>query len=214
MWTPRRLWQALIGLALIGFLASLFGPAERWLGVDIGATGASLQHLALMGSVLVIALRPRQVFPEDWSLAESRAWVGLLFTSMILVGFGKFLRVMAQLEVVPRKLWEVPGHHFIYLVVALFIAWSLTSGLLGRGAGPIDQDERDVRLRNQADRAGDWTLTLLVIGCVSLLINVPATTLAWWLEPMILANVLLGVLIVKALAEYIALVTSYRLARR
>jgi uncharacterized membrane protein len=213
MWSVRRLWLVLVTLAVAGCLASLFAPAERWLGVDLGAIGASLLYLALLGSVLVTALRPRQVFPEDWSLAEARAWVGLVFTGMILLGFGKFLWVLAQLEEVPRKPWGVPAGHFLFLLVTLFIAWSLISGLLARGAGPVEQDERDLRLRNQADRAGDLTLTFIVIGFVVVLINGPAV-LGWWLEPMVLANTLLGVLIVKAMVEFVALVTSYAQGRR
>ena len=49
MWTVRRRWQALIALALVACMANLFGPAERWWGVDIGATGAAVFYLCLVG---------------------------------------------------------------------------------------------------------------------------------------------------------------------
>ncbi len=47
MWTVRRVWAVFISLAVLACLANLFGPAERWWGVDLGATGAAVFHLAL-----------------------------------------------------------------------------------------------------------------------------------------------------------------------
>ncbi len=78
MWTVRRRWQALIALALVACMANLFGPAERWLGVDIGATGAAVFYLCLVGLLVLMALKGGEVFPDTWSLAERRAWVGMV----------------------------------------------------------------------------------------------------------------------------------------
>ena len=41
----------------------------------------------------------------------------------------------------------------------------------------------------------------------------PAAQLAWWLSPIVLANVLIGLLIAKSLVEYLALTLQYRAAR-
>ena len=87
-------WQALIALALVACMANLFGPAERWLGVDIGATGASVFYLCLVGLLVLMALKGSEVFPDTWSLAERRAWVGMAFTALIVVATGKFLWVL------------------------------------------------------------------------------------------------------------------------
>lgn len=214
MWSPLRLWAVLFSLAVLAFTANLFGPAARWWGVDLGASGAAVFHLALIGSVILVALRPREVIPEAWSVAEGRAWLGLVFMTMILLAFAKLMWLLSTLAEVPATPAAVPARHFLWELVVLFIAWRVTSSLLGRGAGPIELDERDLRMRNRADRAGDWALSLTVIECVVLLAWLPATTLAWWLEPMILAHALIGFLIVKALVEHAALVAGYTLARR
>jgi hypothetical protein len=214
MWTVGRLWQAFLVLVVAGCLASLFGPAERWWGVDLGASGSALFNLGLIGAMVLAGMKPGQLFPEDWAVAERRAWVGLVFTWVILLSFAKFLTTLAALEVVPRTLFEVPIRHLVIELTFPFIAWGVISGLLARGMGPIEQDERDLQLRNAADRAGDWGLTLTVIAGVVLLHNVSAERLAWWLAPMILANVLVGILILKALVESLALVTLYARARR
>jgi hypothetical protein len=214
MWSPRRLWAALIVLMLCSFAAYLFGPAERWWGVDVGATGASLFHLSLAGLLVLIGLKRGEVFPDAWSLAERRAWTGMAFSTLILVGFGKFLWLLAALETVPARPYELPARHLLSLIVGLGIAWGISAHLLGRGAGPVDHDERDLRLRFEADRAGDLALCLAVVGSVLLLANVSAPTLTWWLEPMVLANVLIAVLVGKLLVEYAALVALYLRARR
>jgi hypothetical protein len=214
MWTVRRLWRALIALAFTACVASLFGPAAPWWGVDIGAVGSNVFHLAVIASTVVAAMRPREIFPEEMAIAECRAWVGCVFTAMILLGFAKYLAMLAHLEAVPTNFHDLPFRHFQVLLVTLFIAWGVTSGVLAHGAGAIESDERDLRLRHAADRDGDWALTFIVIGCVVLLMAVPAQRLDWWLEPIILANVLIGVLVVKVQVESVALVTRYAQTRR
>jgi|SRR5688572_2081573 len=213
MWTARSLWPALISLALLGALASLFGPGERWGGVDIGASGSAVFNLAVIASVILVSLRPQAAFPEHWSLAETRAWVGLVFTALICCGFVKFLYAVAALDTVPTTVAALPARHFIWLLTTLIIAWGITSGVLAYRGGP-DLDERDLRMRHQADRAGDWALTIIVIAAIVLLVRQPALQLEWWLEPLILANVLVAVLTFKGLVEHAALVAIYAAARR
>src|SRR5688500_14483227 len=107
MWTVRRQWQALIALALVACVANLFGPAERWLGVDLGATGAAVFHLCLAGLLVFMALKGSEVFPETLSLAERRGWVGMGFTALILAAMAKFLWSLSHLDVVPTRLYEL-----------------------------------------------------------------------------------------------------------
>jgi hypothetical protein len=214
MWTVRRQWQALIALALLACVANLFGPAERWWGVDIGATGAAVFYLCLVALLSLMALKGREIFPETWSLAERRAWVGLGFSTLIVGATGKFLWIFSQLEVVPTRPYEVPARYLVNFIIVMAIAWGVAARVLGRGAGPVEHDERDLRLRFQADRAGDWALCLAVVASVLLLSTFPASSLSWWLQPLVLANVLIAVLIAKMLVEHAALAALYARARR
>jgi hypothetical protein len=214
MWTVRRHGQVLIALALVACVANLFGPAERWWGVDIGATGAAVFYLCVLALLVLLALKGSEVFPDTWSLAERRAWVGMGFTALIFVATGKFLWFFSHLEVVPTRLYEVPARNLVNFIIVMGIAWGIAARVLGRGAGPVEHDERDLRLRFQADRAGDWALSLTVVASVVLLATAAASSLAWWLQPLVLANVLLAVLIAKLFIEHAALVALYARARR
>ena len=78
----------------------------------------------------------------------------------------------------------------------------------------IEQDERDLRLRHAADRVGDWAFTIVIAWCVGLLVGQPAERLTWFLEPLIAANVLIGILIAKSLVEHVYLVARYAWDRR
>jgi hypothetical protein len=167
-----------------------------------------------VGLLVLMSMRPNEVFPESWSLAERRAWVGLAITAIIAIAFGRFLWTLSQMEIVPMRLYDLPAQRIVSFVIVLGIAWGVAAQVLGRGAGPVEQDERDLRLRYDADRAGDWALSLTVIGCVILLANVSPSDIAWWLQPLVLANVLIEVMIAKLLVEHLALVAMYARARR
>ena len=214
MWTVRRQWQVLIALGLVACVANLFGPAERWWGVDIGATGAAVFYLCLVALLGLMALKGSDAFPETWSLAERRAWVGMGFSALIFGATAKFLWAFSHLEIVPSRLYEVPARNLVSFIIVMAIAWGMAGHVLGRGAGPVDHDERDLRLRFQADRIGDWALCLTVVASVLLLASAAASSLAWWLQPRVLANVLIAVLIAKMLVEHAALVVLYARARR
>ena len=54
----------------------------------------------------------------------------------------------------------------------------------------------------------------MVIASVVLLAALPAGRLAWWLTPLVAANALIGVLIVRTLADYAFLVALYARERR
>ena len=63
----------------------------------------------------------------------------------------------------------MPARNLVSFIIVMVIAWGVAAHVLGRGAGPVEHDERDLRLRFQADRAGDWALSLTVVACVVLL---------------------------------------------
>jgi L-asparagine transporter-like permease len=96
----------------------------------------------------------------------------------------------------------------------LIIIWEVISHLIGRRAGDVQTDERDLRLKNVSARAGDWSLTVIIISCVCVLAFTPAPLLAWWLSPIVLANLLIGLLIARSLVEHVVLTLAYFAARR
>jgi len=213
MHSSRRLAWILLSLGVVAAIAALFGPTERWGGIDIGATGASLFAGAMLCGIWLFVARGETVFPDDMSIAERRAWVGFLFIGIILLSFSRHLWMLWANEIAPVSHDQFVGRHFIQRLILLIIVWSVISHLIGRSSGGIEVDERDLRLRHRADRVGDWAFTLIVIGCIAVLASVPATLLAWWLDPIVLANVLIGLLIVKSFVEHAALTTSYRVGR-
>lgn len=213
MHPSRRLAWVLLSIGVFAAIAALFGPAERWGGIDIGATGASLFACAMLCGIWLFVARGETVFPDDMSIAERRAWVGFVFIAMILFSFSRHLWMLWANEIVPLTHDQFFGRRFIQRLLLLVIVWSVIAHLIGRSAGGIQADERDLRLRHRADRVGDGALTLIVIGCIAMLAYVPATFLEWWLEPIVLANVLIGLLIVKSFVEHAALTTSYRVGR-
>jgi hypothetical protein len=208
----RQAW-VFLGVVVLGALATLFGPSERWGGVDIGATGPTVFLLGMGGLLWLFANRGEQVFPEHMSVAEKRAWVGLVFIAVILASFARHIWALSVRGVVPEYIHGFFAHQFISRLVVLIIAWSVISHLIGRREGSVEADERDLRLRHRADRAGDWALTLIVIAGICVLASAPAQRLAWWLAPVVLANLLIGLLIAKSLVEHVALALAYRTAR-
>jgi hypothetical protein len=203
------LW-IVVGVSAIAALAALFGPAEPWAGVDVGATGVSLFVGALGAMIWLFATRGDTVFPDDMSVAERRAWIGLFFVGAVLLSFSRHLWTLWAHEIVPAGPAEFLGYKFVHRLIVLIVVWAVISHLIGRAAGGIETDERDLRVRHRADRVGDWAFTLIVIACVTVLASVPASFLGWWLAPIVLANVLVGLLIVKSFVEHVALAYTYR----
>lgn len=116
---------------------------------------------------------------------------------------------LAQHEV-PQSIGEMPTQHFIFNIFAMLISWAVVSKTIGTDpANTVDFDERDRRIQRAAGRAGDLAFTLIVVCCIGLLVALPAQRLEWWLAPLIAAQVLIGMLIVKSLSEYVYPVVSY-----
>jgi hypothetical protein len=214
MWSARRQATVLVVLGFITGLAALFGPAERWGGVDLGATGATLFCLTLVAAIVLLANRANEIFPEDSALAERRAWIGTVFVVFVLLSFLRFMWALSHQPVPPQTLDTSYARHFLQHVFSLIVAWKVLSYLIGRGAGAVQLDERDLRLEHSAIRAGDVALTAIIIALVCALAFVPAPLLAWWLAPVVLANLLIGMLIARALVEHLVLMFAYIAARR
>lgn len=210
-----RLAWAVLALTLIGALGSLFGPQERWWGLEIGRLGATVFGFTLWIGAGLFAAYPERIFSPTWSIAERRAWAGLFFVLLIFLGYLRFMWTLGGLPQIPDSLGELPADNFLWNLAVMLIAWAVVSSTLrGREPAVIEADERDLRLRRAADHVGDWALTIMIAWCVGLLVAQPADRLAWWLEPMIAANVLVGILIAKTLVEHAYLVGRYAWDRR
>jgi len=210
-----RLAWLLVVLALVGAVAGLFGPHERVWGVDLGATGTAVLGFTLWTGAWLFARYPDAIFPPEWSIAERRAWAGLLFLTLVSLSFVRFMITIAHLDSPAVSIAELPSRHFMWNLFVLLIAWAVVAKTLrGPETEGVELDERDLRMQRAADRAGDWALTLVVIAVVVLLALVPAGRLAWWLTPLVAANALIGLLIGRWFVEHSVLVARYALERR
>ena len=210
MQSAQRLAWILVVVGGLSALAAVFGPAKPWLGMDLGKVGAALFMLTLAATVWLFAARADQVFPEHMSLAERRAWVGLAFALVVVASFVRHLWAMSAHDLPPATFRDPMGRHFVQQLLPLMIAWTVISRLIGRHSRGVEVDERDLRLLDRAHQAGDLTLTLIVIGGIVVLAWAPAASLAWWLAPISLAYLLIGVLVAKALVEQVVLAFTYR----
>lgn len=214
MTVSRLAWMVLV-LALASAVAALFGLDERWWGMDIGATGAVMFGFTLWTGAWLFTQYPDAIFSPDWSIAERRAWAGLIFVLLVFLNFLRFMNAIAQMDLAPISIAQLPSRHFMWNLFVLLISWAVVANTLrGKQTELVEIDERDQRFRNQADRAGDWTLTAIVVGSVLLLAVLPGERLAWWLAPLVAANCLIGLLIARTLVEYVYLVARYARDRR
>lgn len=212
---PLSRRHALI-LLLIGSLsafAALFAPGGRWLGVDPGSVGASLFVLTAIAAIGLFATRGEGVFPDDMSVAERRAWLGLFFLALFLAGVASQLGAMSVYRITSDRLDLLIASRVVHQWTVLSVIWAVLSHLVGRSAGGVEADERDLLLRHRADRAGHIALVMMVIAGVCLLASLRRTWLDRWLEPIVLANLLIGLLMAKVFVENLVLTYAYRAGR-
>jgi hypothetical protein len=183
-------------------VAGLFGPHERVWGVDLGATGTAMFGLTLWTGAWLFARHPDAIFPTEWSIAERRAWAGLLFLTLVSGSFVRFMIAMAQLDVPPVSIAELPSRHFLWNLFVLLIAWAIVAKAL---RGP----QKDV-----VELDGNAAFIFVVIAIVLMLAYLPAEHLTWWLSPLVAAHALIGLLIGRSFLEHVLLVAQYARDRR
>lgn len=210
MVTTNRLTIFLLVTGGISGFAALFAPGESW-GADLGSTGATVFALTLVAAVALFAVRGDRVFPDAMSVVERRAWVGLVFLVLIFAAFARELSALVHANAVPESITDGLSRQFMFRCLLLLAAWAAIEYLVGRSAA-IESDERDLQMRHRADRAGHWTLTFVVAGGIILLATFPRGLLDGWLTPIVLANLLIGLLMTKSLVEHVALAYQYRRA--
>jgi uncharacterized membrane protein len=206
--TLRR--NLLIGLLLLGAMANLAGPREPWFGVDIGATGASLLYLACILLAVQLGLDDGALFAPEISYAERHAWVASFFVALVLVQLAKSGWPLAAYDAAPEVVWR----HLWPKLLVMFAAWiGISIVLRARHRDAVTLDERDLRIHHRAERFSSVALAILMISTVVLL-AVHREQIAEWLDPILLAHFLIGLLVTKLLVENVCAVVLYRRARQ
>ncbi len=161
----RLAWMLLV-LALVGAVAGLFGPHERVWGVDLGATGTAVFGFALWTGAWLFARHPDAIFPAEWSIAERRAWAGLLFLTLVFVELRAVHADTRRISIrAPVAIAELPSRHFMWNLFVLLIAWAVVAkALRGPETELVELDERDLRMQRVRRTAPETGRLSLVVS--------------------------------------------------
>jgi hypothetical protein len=200
--------HVLLAMAAMG-TAGMFLGGEEWLGVDFGSAGGALLYAALWVFVIQLARHAHDVFPETWSLAEKQAWVALVFLVLFSFHMLKLLDALPDLGPEADRLRNSATQPLSANVGTLTVAWIVVSSMLRKqDAGNVGRDERDLRIAHSASHFADGTASALILWLVVTLIALPEHSRTW-LRPLIAANVLIALLIARALVENVYTVLRY-----
>lgn len=205
----QRRVQVLLAIAALG-AAGMFLGGEGGLGVDLGPIGATLLYAALWVFVVHLGRYASQVFPEGWSLAEKRAWVALVFVTLISFHVVNLLVVLPDLGAEADQLRNSATRPLWINVGMLIFGWIVVSSMVRKQeGGDVELDERDLRIAHAGTRFADGITTLLILWLIVALVTLPDYSRTW-LRPLIAANVLIALLIARALVENAYTVLQYR----
>jgi hypothetical protein len=208
----QRRVQAVLAVAALG-AAGLFLGGDAWLGIDFGPVGAAMLYAGLWIFVIQLAKHSGEVFPEEWSLAERQSWVALVFVTLIGFHMINLLAALPDLGAEADRMRNSATRPLWTNVGMLIFGWIVVASMLRRqDVNGVELDERDLRIAHGASRFADGTLTLLIIWCVVVLVALPEYSRTW-LRPMIAANLLIALLIARALVENTYTVVRYRRER-
>jgi hypothetical protein len=212
MTTLQRRSGLLLFVAALGAAGMFLGP-DGWQGIDIGPVGAAVLYAALVLLAIHVTRNPDDAFPEDAPPAERQAWVAVVFLLLVMIHCLIFVVGMPMLGAGADEISHPASRRFASKVIALMIAWAIIAGVLRRKtADGVELDERDLRIHRSASRVGSGlTALLIVISIVALATQ--AEFLMPWLRPLIIANALLGLLILSTLAENVSVILHYRRAK-
>jgi len=212
MTTIQRRTGMLLALAALGAAGMFLGP-DGWFGIDIGPTGAALLYLVLVILVAHLARHGEAAFPEDASLGERQAWAGLVFVALIALHFVNFLVALPALGELADRISNPASRRFGITLGMLIFGWmAVASALRRQNREAVELDERDTRIHLVAGGFASGLMASLMIGLVVLLACFPEQASAW-MRPLIVGNTLIGLLIVRSLAEHGITVLHYRRAR-
>jgi hypothetical protein len=208
----RRSWL-ILALAAFGAACMFLGP-DGWHGIDIGPVGATVFYGAMGWFVTHLARHPQAVFPDDAPPAERRAWVDGVFSCLIAIHFLVFVIALPELGPAADSIWNSASRRFSINLGMLIVGWIVVGSIVrAHAAQAVELDERDARILHGAQRAAGRFFTALTLALVAVLALFSEQADAW-MRPLVVANVLLGLLIARALAENISIVARYQHARR
>lgn len=200
----------LLGLAALGAAGMFLGP-DGWFGIDIGPVGSVVLYAALWLFLIHLSKNPEGALPADASLAERLAWVSAMFSTLLWFHWLNYLVALRSLGAEADQLWNPASRAFGLNLGLIIFAWIVVTMVLRSGNHEtVELDERDLRIQNEAGRAGSAFMAVLIIGLIAALATQPER-LAPWLRPLIVANVLVGLLVARALTENVYSVIRYRL---
>jgi hypothetical protein len=84
----------------------------------------------------------------------------------------------------------------------------VTGVVRSQNPDPVELDERDLRIQHAADRMANGLMATLMLAAVVALATAPQI-FAGWMRPLIVANLLIGLLIAKTLTENVYTVVRY-----
>jgi amino acid transporter len=212
MTTLQRRSGLLLSLAALGAAGMFLGP-DGWLGIDVGPVGAAVLYAALIFLAIHLAKNPEHAFPSDAPPAERQAWVAVVFLLLVAIHLLIFVVGMPMLGAAADEISNPASRRFATKVVVLMIGWAVVAAVLRRrNADGIELDERDLRIQRSASRTGSGLMALLIVASIAALAIQPEL-LSPWLRPLIVANALLGLLILATLAENVSVISRYRRAK-
>jgi hypothetical protein len=199
-------------LAALGALGVFLGP-DGWLGFAFGPVGAVVLYALLWLLIANLAKHSDAIFPPDSSLAERLSWVSLVFVTLIFFHYLNFLQALAGLGAEADQISNPASRGFGINLGMLIFVWISVAGILrAQNRDSPELDERDLRIQNAAGRLANGLMASLMIGFVVLLALLPEHS-GRWMRPLIVGNALVGLLIVRTLAENVHLVMRYRRER-
>ena len=209
----HRRTQILLSLAALGAIGMFFGP-DGWFGIDVGPVGAAVLYAAIWLFVIQLSRSSVGIFPEDASPAERQGWVALVFVLLIAIHFLHFVAALPTLGAVADQISNPASRRFGMNLGMVLVAWIVVRGILrAQNTEGIEADERDLRIQHSAQRAASGVIFAIIIGLVALLATFPGNAQAW-MRPLIVGNVLLGLLVAHTLTENVYLVARYSRERR
>jgi hypothetical protein len=203
----RRKWW-LLSLAALGAAGMFLGP-DGWLGIDVGPVGSAVLYAALWLFVIHLSRHSDAVFPADAPLAERQAWVATGFVGLIALHYLNFLFALTSLGAEVDQISNSASRPFGVNLGMLIFGWIVVAGVVrSQNPDPVELDERDLRIQHAAGRAASGLMVMLMLGLVALLAIAPQVFEAWT-RPLIVANLLIGLLIAKTLTENVFAVVRY-----
>jgi hypothetical protein len=149
------------------------------------------------------------VFPANAPLAERQAWVATGFVGLIALHYLNFLFALPSLGAEVDQISNSASRPFGVNLGVLMVGWIVVAGVVrSQNPDPVELDERDLRTQHAAGRVANGLMAALILGMVAALAIAPQIFEAW-MRPLIVANLLIGLLIANTLTENVYVVVRY-----